>query len=88
MAKTSPLHEYARVGAAARLTELQAEIAQLERMYPNLNGAARKSPERPNATAKSTDASPKRKRPKLSAAARKAISDAQKKRWAALNAKK
>jgi len=86
MSKTSTLQEYARVGAAARITELQAEIAEIEQMFPDLDGSAKggKGPAQSKALAKLMDPKPKRK---LSAAARKAISDAQKKRWAALKAK-
>jgi hypothetical protein len=103
MAKTSTLHEYARIGAAGRLTELRAEVAEIHRMFPDLAGAApaRKRPGRPpgrpkkaqpaapTATAEPKEsAAPKRKRRKMSAAARKAISDAQKKRWAKVKASK
>jgi hypothetical protein len=95
MTKASSLHDYARIGAAARIKELQEEIAQIRRDVP---GLATPAPERPRpgrpkaapATAQSPSAeapehapSVKRKRRKMSAAARKAISDAQKKRWAA-----
>lgn len=93
MSKTSTLHEYARMGAKARIAELKAEIAGIQQMFPDVDGPApaRKRPGRPaapSALAKLMEpaAAPKRKRRKLSAAARKAISDAQKKRWAALRA--
>jgi hypothetical protein len=94
MSKTSTLHEYARMGATARITELQAEISEIERLFPDLEGAAHKSPRRSKTTSEALPAvaklmgpAPTRKRRKLSAVARKAISDAQKKRWAALKAK-
>jgi hypothetical protein len=95
MANASTLHEYARIGATARIMELKAEIAELQRIFPDLGdvATARKSPGRSKtvaspALAKLMDPVPKRRRRKLSAAARKAISDAQKRRWAALKAKK
>jgi hypothetical protein len=92
MSKTSILHEYARMGATARIAELRAEIVEIEHMFPDLGGTAtaHKSPGGSKAAALPALAKlmePKRKR-KLSATARKAISDAQKKRWAALKAKK
>jgi hypothetical protein len=95
MTKASTLHDYARIGAAARIKELQEEIARIRRDVPGLATPApeRRGPGRPKArptTAPSPsaeapeEAAPvKRKRRKMSAAARKAISDAQKKRWAA-----
>jgi hypothetical protein len=90
MTKASTLYEYARMGATARITELQAEIAHIRKLFPKLDGMAAKSPGRSKASvspalAKLMDPKPKRR--KLSAAARKAISDAQKRRWAALKAK-
>ena len=39
MAKTSVLQEYARVGATARIGELQAEIAAIHRLFPDLEDA-------------------------------------------------
>jgi hypothetical protein len=89
MSNTSTIHEYARMGAASRIAELQAEIAELHKIFPNLEGTATtpKGPAQSKALAKLMNPAPKRKR-KLSAAARKAISDAQKRRWAALKAQK
>ena len=74
---------FARIGAQLRLEEVRSEIAAILRTFPDL---ARGAGARP---ASSAARAPKaRKRRKLSAAARKAISDAQKKRWAAQKAKK
>jgi hypothetical protein len=101
MSKTSTLHEYARIGAIARIAELRSEIAEIQRIFPDLDSLARarkrpgpaplklteQAPASP-ALAKLMEPAPMRKRRKLSAAARKAISDAQKKRWAALKAGK
>ena len=86
MAKSSTLHQYARIGAAAHIKELRAQIAEIQRAFPGLDGDAPSSRRRPGRPAKATAdiapaAAPRKKRT-LSAAARKAISDAQKKRWA------
>src|SRR5437762_5881488 len=96
MPNTSMLQQYARVGAAARIKELEQEIGEIRRAFPGLDGAAppRKRLGRPPGRSKAQTSapapqpqaheptSPARKRRKLSAAARKAISDAQRKRWA------
>ena len=93
MSNTS-MHDYARMGAAARLTEIKAEIATIRAAFPELGGQpqrrrggrpkAQPAPLGPQPDAQSLPAP--RKRGKLSAAARKRISDAQKKRWAAQRA--
>lgn len=64
---------YARAGAQARIAELRAELASLE-------GAFRGA-ERPGGRAGTRVASEVRRR-KLSAAGRKKIADAAKRRWA------
>lgn len=69
------IREYARIGAEARLTQLQKEERDIYAQFPGLrNGRAAASMPAP------------RQRRKMSAAARKKISDAQKKRWAAQRA--
>jgi hypothetical protein len=95
MAKhSSHILELARKGAEARLRELVDEARMLVSSFPHLRdsfdrdelpikfilrrGAARAAP------SELPSSGPKRKRRKLSAAARKAISVAQKKRWAKL----
>jgi hypothetical protein len=92
------LQDYARLGAAARLTEIQSEVASIRAAFPELDGRApvRRTPGRrgrraatPAQKAPFAPAQPGvPKRSKMSAKARKAISDAQKKRWAAYNAQK
>jgi len=81
------LRDLARRGAAAKIAELRAEIAHLERTFlGGSGGQARRG--RPAASASADAAQPvKRKRRKMSAAARKKISDAQKRRWAKQKAK-
>src|ERR1700730_8437232 len=89
MSKT--MHDYARMGAGVRLAEIQSEIAAIRDAFPELEGQPRKHRGgRPKAPATAPPAEPQppavpAKR-KMSAAARKAISKAQKKRWAAQRA--
>jgi hypothetical protein len=94
---TSQLHEFARIGAAARIKELQAEIASIRRDFPALTTPGgestmpspfRNQPGRPVATHAANVPAPRKRRRKMSAEARKKISEAQKKRWAAQKAKK
>jgi hypothetical protein len=93
---TSRVHEFARIGATARIKELQAEIASIRRDFPALGASGGEStmvspprkPGRPAANLAAKGPSPRRRRRKMSAEARKKISEAQKKRWAAQKAKK
>jgi len=85
------IQEFARIGAAARLSEIQLEIAAIRGAFPELGSQSTKGRgRRPKARAATSggrsrvQGAPRRK---LSAAARKAISDAQKRRWAAHRAK-
>jgi hypothetical protein len=89
MAKSSQMmRELARMGAAARVTQLRAELAQLERSFPGVTGTSSRRGRPAAASAAADAAAPaKRKRRKMSAAARKKISDAQKRRWAKQKAK-
>jgi hypothetical protein len=77
------LRKYARAGAEARLKEIETEREQIFGAFPELrSGAAPSRRGRPASTAR-----PTRKRRRMSAEARKRISDAQKRRWAAHRAK-
>jgi hypothetical protein len=82
--------DMARKGAEQTYEELKAEITALIRNFPHL--AQRKGrPVSPGHSARSTSGTaqenaPAPRRRKLSAKARKAISDAQKKRWAKVKA--
>jgi hypothetical protein len=69
---TSTLHKLARAGAVARVAELHAELTEIQKMFPELVGYRGRLIKQRRT----------RKRRKMSAAARKAISDAQKARWA------
>src|SRR6202040_3751557 len=93
---TSQLQEFARIGAAARIKELQTEIASIRRDFPALTAPGgesempspfRKRSGRPAAELAATVHAPGKRRRKMSVAARKKISEAQKKRWAAQKAK-
>jgi hypothetical protein len=91
MPRNSSLQAYARVGAAARLTEIETEISAIRQAFPDLAVPGSPSRRRVKSSAsrkKAARTAGGRRRRKLSAAARKAISDAQKKRWAAQRAKK
>jgi hypothetical protein len=80
----SHLLELAARGAKHRYDELQAERASLIRQFPSLrNGAAaavKRGREAVRAVAGNSDSAPRKRT--MSAAARRRISLAQKKRWA------
>ena len=80
---TQQFRQFARVGAQARLQEIQAEIAALRREFPALRGASAKSAGPPEAA----EPAP-RKRRKMSRAARAKIAAAQRARWARVRAAK
>ena len=65
------------------ISEIDAQIAKLQQARALLAGTvtARKGPGRPKGTKSAVAAAPRKR--KLSAAGRKAISEAMKKRWAA-----
>jgi hypothetical protein len=75
--------ELARKGATHRLQELKAEIAQLVKVFPHLRYGSAVSPAMPDAVEE-----PKTGRRRMSAAARKKISESQKARWAKLKGKR
>jgi hypothetical protein len=77
--KRKELLHYARAGAQARLEALQKELDALRRAFPTLGGAPPKLGHRRSGEAV---AAPIRKR-KMSAAGRKRIGEAARKRWAA-----
>jgi hypothetical protein len=80
----------ARLGAASRLRELDEERSAILKAFPGLksgSGLARRGVTTRAVGASSGITAPvERKRRKLSATARRRISDAQKKRWAAQKA--
>ena len=83
---SSHILDMARKGAAHRYEELHAELAALVRNFPHLAGrkggilSRGPAPLGQGGKAVATERVPRKR--KMSARARKAISDAQKKRWA------
>lgn len=76
------LHRYAVVGAEQRLAELSKEAAGIFAMFPELRGKGFLGAKRGRPKGSSSEpVAPKRRRRKMSAEARKKISDAQKLRW-------
>lgn len=73
------LKELARVGAQARLVELLAEVAEIQRAFPGIGGARRSGPAQAS-TAKKTVK--RRRRKPMSAAEKKAVSERMKRYWA------
>jgi hypothetical protein len=73
------IRRLARIGAERRLREIQLEIEAIHRAFPDLR------PGNVTSAPRLTQAVPKHRRRKrtMSAAAKKAVSLAQKKRWAA-----
>jgi hypothetical protein len=82
MAKhSSNILELAKRGAQHRYEELKAELDSLVRHFPDLGAGAREVVKRGRRAVKAVaELAPKRR--KMSAAARKAIGDAQRARWA------
>jgi hypothetical protein len=72
------LKEYARDGAAARVTELEQELADIYRVFPDLRRGRPSGPR----TATSARSATRRRRPAMSAAQRKAVGERMKKYWA------
>jgi hypothetical protein len=70
------LRRLARLGAQARLEELRQEEAAIRSSFPDLFGRGRR------AQAANGQASTARRRPAMSAAARKAVSTRMRKYWA------
>jgi hypothetical protein len=76
----SHILELAKRGAEHRYQELKSELALLVRLFPHLRGGSASG----LGSAAETVTSPvRRRRPKMSAAARKAIGRRMKKLWAA-----
>ena len=82
---TNQLREFARVGAQARLQEIQAEVAAIRREFPELRTASAKAASPAAASAEAPAAAPKKRRT-MSKAARAKIAAAQRARWARVRA--
>ena len=78
------IRRLARIGAEARLEELQREINAIHRAFPDIRSG---QPKQPSVGAADGRTKRPRRRRKMSAAAKKAVSLAQKKRWAEWRAK-
>lgn len=90
MAKSTQLiQQFARAGALARLSELKAELAEIERTFPGLEdqSSGGRRPRRPRAAEPQADAAApapnRRTRKPMSAAQKKAVGERMKKYWAA-----
>lgn len=79
----SQILELARKGAEARIRELEAEIAKLRKVFLHLPFGSAASPAIPARAREIEVAKPRRKRQRMSAAARKAVSERMRKYWAA-----
>jgi hypothetical protein len=87
MAKaSSELHRYAVIGAQSHLETLQTEVASILRAFPELargRASTVTSDRRATSAWSNGTAPPKRSRPKMTAAQRKAVSARMAKYWAA-----
>jgi hypothetical protein len=72
---TEQLRRLARLGAIARLEQLKQEEAAIRAEFPELFGRGRRA-------APAEVAKPRRRRRKMSSAARKAVSERMRKYWA------
>ena len=75
------LRQLARLGAAARVQELRQEEAAIRALFPDLFGRGRPG-RKPAGNGAADGTTPRRRRPKMSAAARKAVSERMSTYWA------
>jgi hypothetical protein len=78
----SQLQELARLGAGARIAQLQQEITEIRRAFPGLAAAAEAAPQANSRRRR------RRRKSNMSAAARKAVSVRMKAYWAKRRAAK
>jgi hypothetical protein len=76
------IRRWAMMGAEARLVQIAEETTAIHRAFPQLRRGGGSSFAEPNAGMDGAAPRRRRRRRKLSAEARKRISDAQKARWA------
>ena len=79
---TEQLRRLARLGAIARLEQLQQEEAAIRAEFPELFGRGRRLAGGGNPAADAPRGGRRRRRRRMSAAARKAVSDRMRKYWA------
>jgi hypothetical protein len=79
------MHRLARLGAAAKLAQLEREIVALKRAFPGLKAQAAAAPAPPAGVAlpppHDPPARPRSRRAPMSAAERKAVSERMKRYW-------
>ena len=83
---SSSILELARIGATHRFQQLKAELASLVKAFPHLRYGSAVSPAMPDAVEEGSVR--RRRRKKMSPAARKAVSARMKKYWAKRRAQK
>jgi len=83
------LRRFARAGAAGRIAEIQRELENIYRLFPELRtGRSASNPHTAGVrravagVRRAVEGAVTRRRPKMSAEARKRIAEAQRKRWA------
>jgi hypothetical protein len=86
--KRSDLRRWALIGAQQRLAEIVNEQGAILATFPELRGRGRSARPTVGDAGESLKPQRKRRRFRMSAEARKRISDAQKARWAKQRAKK
>jgi hypothetical protein len=79
---TDQLRRLARLGAIARLEQLRQEEADIRAEFPELFGQGRRGAGGANGAARKAAGSRRGTRRKMSAAARKAVSERMRKYWA------
>ena len=79
MARPADVNQWAKLGATARLKEIQDELAAIYRAFPELRGQ--------RGPATGAKASGRQKRKRFSAAGKAAISEGMRKYWARRKAK-
>ena len=75
------LREYARQGAQARAAELEAELADIYRIFPDLRGSRTTKHAARSQSAAARKGARRRRKP-MTAAQRKAVGDRMKRYWA------
>lgn len=87
--QSNELRQWAVIGAEQRLLAIAEEAAMIFRVFPELRARGFMAPgTEPDASASESARRPARRRRKLSADARRRISEAQKARWAKVHARK
>ena len=83
MAKSSVFQQYAQIGAAVRVQELRAELAEIERAFPGLTRRDATRTARPSPSGGDAATVQKRTRKPMRAAQKRAVGIRMKAYWAA-----